>query len=319
MNQRQAKACSGPRLWGSYSSRHSPLGFLGLVFPSLGRGLHSARRYPAGAVGLGVAHLPSDRGQKAWERVSLPRLHAGGGGAGNLPLAAASWHDGTSRSCWFHLSTCCRERGAGSLPPPSCCCDPVIPSSDGPTTSPCAQPPALSLLGELHSTKPCTQAGLAGWGCTQHAAPTEPGGISPEMLKPLFYCRQTSLQEGEGCGTASTSLRARGTGSHCFTPEQRRKWLCATHGGDGGGSSQVPLWVTRLHPIAGRAHAVPQSCCFPPSSVCFPSPTHTASQTPQHFCRYLSFPFEPLKSNLTQAQCKLTREIRSCSGQKLMC
>lgn len=97
--------------------------------------------------------------------------------------------------------------------------DMMMPWSYDLTRCRACSPPALSLLGELHGTKPCTQAGLAGWGCTHNAAPTEPGGISPEMLKPLFYCRQTSLQEGEGCGTASTSLRARGTRSHCFTPK----------------------------------------------------------------------------------------------------
>lgn len=84
VNQRQAKACSGTWLQGSYSSRNSPLGFLGLIFPALALLLQSLWRYPAGAVRLGVAHLPADRGQKAWESVSLPRLHARSGGCAPL-------------------------------------------------------------------------------------------------------------------------------------------------------------------------------------------------------------------------------------------
>lgn len=59
---------------------------------------------------------------------------------------------------------------------------------------------------------------------------------------------------------------------------------------------------------AGASH--PHLFAFRPRPARRPKPHSTFAGT---------FPFEPLKSNRTQAQCKLTREIRSCSGQKLMC
>lgn len=315
VNQRQAKACSGTWLQGSYSSRNSPLGFLGLIFPALALLLQSLWRYPAGAVRLGVAHLPADRGQKAWESVSLPRLHARSGGcaplrwklagggllmalrhfqqqvspinllqekrSGEGKAAARRWELGEPQ-----LPASCGLGGAGSAPRGllqvlralslvlcTALARPVLNTGQNLRLKPPPNWPRPELCGQDPPLPPPAPFwSLSGpvwdWSCSVLQE-----GICPQMLKWAFYWGQVLLH-GEQRGAwmwcwltllhpkVPAGLRAllqperRGRGRSwpqnaplgkgrdgARESKQKRKWLRATHRGDGGGrkrASQIP-------------------------------------------------------------------------------